>query len=131
MLPIRMFRAAENGTSHPEQRAPIGRTRMIRAALYQSGRHRFSDCPRSSETPRLSCEPASRVCYRRSPRTPMPMDNALQLVESFLGRNRIRHTGTPSRSSWPVVMLFKRLDGTQQFLNLFLRIVAHLSTQWI
>jgi hypothetical protein len=30
MFPIRMFRAAESGTLHPERRAPIGRTRMIR-----------------------------------------------------------------------------------------------------
>jgi hypothetical protein len=72
MFPIGMFRAAESGTLHPEQRAPIGRTRMIRGAPYQSSRHRFSGCPQSSETPRLSCEPESRACYRRRPRTPMP-----------------------------------------------------------
>jgi hypothetical protein len=63
-----MLRAAENRALHPQQRAPIDRTRMIRAAPY----HQVAQSGEALEHRLL-------------------MDNAFQLVESFWGE-----TGYPT-----------------------------------
>jgi len=65
MFPIRMFRAAESGTLHPERRAPIGRTRMIRGVAPASLSPEVNAIRRFFPYGDVLCPLAGTLCRRR------------------------------------------------------------------